>query len=548
MITAISIIVPFVNNQRTIARTIDSLLIQKLEPNVNFEIILVNNCSTDETVDIIQTKQKTTIIPITIITAKQKKSPGYARNQGLLQARGTWIALVDADDYVQQGWLQALYAVAKDGVILKSSTCMVNSKTGIPIFENQQPKTIKNQWQKIPQLTTGGMFLAKKELLAVHGWDESLLTGEDYELGYRLLIFGLTVKHVSSPVYYVTRENSVRQMLTRARKYARYDLIIYQRYFSLFPTPYFDPLKKTFEPLWFKLPVYFYTVLKRCWKIRHVFPLLMQIKKLYIYLAMFKTPSVEDLLKVSVDKDFMPMPNFYPATWNYWCKQVPQNHQFLTFDDGPSPEYTARLLDLLKHYNQKATFFLVGKRALAHPELVKRMVDEGHELANHSFNHYWFNELSYQQQEQEIEQTQQAIINIVGEEYAPRFFRAPYGKMTGNVKLILYRKKMAWANWSYSSHDWHVEANGKKMAADVIAFKKPHVLLFHDGTEPHPEFVNPNASFTREVMLEAVTLILAHAKQQGIVYSTLSNGFDKFIVQAKLQPTPKPIESSLLVL
>ena len=173
-----------------------------------------------------------------------------------------------------------------------------------------------------------------------------------------------------------------------------------------------------------------------------------------------------------------------------WAVKTNNKEVYLTFDDGPSPEYTNRLLDLLKIYNQKATFFIVGKRAVKYPEIIQRIVDEGHELGNHSYNHFWSNELTYEEQEVEIDKTQEVLIEIVGEKHAPKFFRAPYGRMTGNIKLLLYRKKMSWANWSYTSDDWDSKTNSEAIINKVISFDSPQLMLFHDDVEPHPTFIN----------------------------------------------------------
>ena len=81
----------------------------------------------------------------------------------------------------------------------------------------------------------------------------------------------------------------------------------------------------------------------------------------------------------------------------------------MTFDDGPSAEYTPRLLDMLKARHIKATFFLVGKNVQAHPELVRRILAEGHEIGNHTRDHPQLSKLSDARATDEIEKTQDAI-------------------------------------------------------------------------------------------------------------------------------------------
>jgi peptidoglycan-N-acetylglucosamine deacetylase len=78
----------------------------------------------------------------------------------------------------------------------------------------------------------------------------------------------------------------------------------------------------------------------------------------------------------------------------------------MTFDDGPSAEYTPRLLDLLKARHLKATFFLIGQNVQAHPELVRRIIADGHEVGNHTWDHPQLSKLSDERATDEIEKTQ----------------------------------------------------------------------------------------------------------------------------------------------
>jgi peptidoglycan/xylan/chitin deacetylase (PgdA/CDA1 family) len=86
----------------------------------------------------------------------------------------------------------------------------------------------------------------------------------------------------------------------------------------------------------------------------------------------------------------------------------------MTFDDGPSAEYTPRLLDLLKARHLKATFFLIGQNVQAHPELVRRIIAEGHEVGNHTWDHPQLSKLSDERATDEIEKTQDAIRTACG--------------------------------------------------------------------------------------------------------------------------------------
>jgi peptidoglycan/xylan/chitin deacetylase (PgdA/CDA1 family) len=100
----------------------------------------------------------------------------------------------------------------------------------------------------------------------------------------------------------------------------------------------------------------------------------------------------------------------------------------LTFDDGPSPQRTAFVLDVLKQKNVKATFFLQGSNAQQYPDLVRRIKAEGHVIGNHSWDHANFPELNQSGQKQQIDSTNSAISAVTGE--TPRLMRFPFGNST----------------------------------------------------------------------------------------------------------------------
>lgn len=96
----------------------------------------------------------------------------------------------------------------------------------------------------------------------------------------------------------------------------------------------------------------------------------------------------------------------------------------LTFDDGPDPEWTPKILDILKERGIKAAFFIIGENGQENPELVKRIVDEGHEIGNHSFTHPNLGEVPNAVTEVELNATQRLIESLTGR--STRLFRGPY--------------------------------------------------------------------------------------------------------------------------
>src|SRR5262249_54954388 len=123
--------------------------------------------------------------------------------------------------------------------------------------------------------------------------------------------------------------------------------------------------------------------------------------------------------------------------WSIWRGRKSERLAALTFDDGPDAEHTPRVLDILRRERVTATFFLIGRRAAAAPDVARRIVGEGHELGNHTWSHRSLWLLGPRDTEREIVQGHEAIDRAAGS--APRFFRAPWG-MTNLAMLPVLRR------------------------------------------------------------------------------------------------------------
>ncbi len=118
----------------------------------------------------------------------------------------------------------------------------------------------------------------------------------------------------------------------------------------------------------------------------------------------------------------------------------------ITFDDGPHPRYTLLILDLLKQYNVKATFFVIGKHAELYPEVLIREVKEGHEIGNHTFSHIDIRKISKEKIQEEFDKTQNIILSIIGNK--PKLFRPPFGFYNKSVIDIANKEKCQIVIWS----------------------------------------------------------------------------------------------------
>jgi peptidoglycan/xylan/chitin deacetylase (PgdA/CDA1 family) len=168
-----------------------------------------------------------------------------------------------------------------------------------------------------------------------------------------------------------------------------------------------------------------------------------------------------------------------PAYGIYTHARIQGPYLAMTFDDGPSAEYTPRLLDLLKARHLKATFFLIGQNVQAHPELVRRIVAEGHEVGNHTWDHPQLSKLSDEQATDEIGKTQDAIRMACG--VTPVLLRPPYGALNKPQHVwIPQRLKLNVIYWSVDTLDWK-HPGAATITQRVLAGARPGaIILQHD--------------------------------------------------------------------
>lgn len=152
----------------------------------------------------------------------------------------------------------------------------------------------------------------------------------------------------------------------------------------------------------------------------------------------------------------------------------------LTFDDGPHPEHTPRLLDLLRRHAIHATFFLQGRYVEQYPQLVARLVAEGHVIGNHSFNHPSFAKLTLSRQVEEIRQTETLLTRFDGRSRHP--FRPPYGRLTVGIIAwcLLHRHRITL--WSFDSLDFRLSEQEICERAQRSLLSQGSILLFHDDS------------------------------------------------------------------
>lgn len=179
----------------------------------------------------------------------------------------------------------------------------------------------------------------------------------------------------------------------------------------------------------------------------------------------------------------------------------------LTFDDGPHPRYTPQILDILGEYGVSATFFSVGSNAENYPHLIRRIHEEGHELGNHTHNHFHVAKLSREQLCADIESAQEVLERLSDTDI--RFFRPPEGVCTEDVKSYCEQKGMIIVLWSVDTRDWahtpleQICENVRSNARDGS------IILMHDfigKNSPTPAALRRIIPMLQELGYEFVTV------------------------------------------
>ncbi len=149
----------------------------------------------------------------------------------------------------------------------------------------------------------------------------------------------------------------------------------------------------------------------------------------------------------------------------------------LTIDDGPDPVYTPKILDTLQKYGVKATFFVVGGCAEQYPDIVARMVEEGHEVGNHSYSHPYFQRLSWRGANQEIRMTSTVLDRILGKKC--RLFRPPFGKLSSRSLIPAWADGQRVVMWSVDLKDYRAQAGEVEGKLAVTSLSSGDIILYH---------------------------------------------------------------------
>lgn len=200
---------------------------------------------------------------------------------------------------------------------------------------------------------------------------------------------------------------------------------------------------------------------------------------------------------------------------NYvWDVSNTENKIYLTFDDGPIPEITEWVLEELKKYNAKATFFCIGNNIEKHPEIFEKLINEGHSIGNHTFNHLNGWKTSTNEYVENVKLCEFSISNpkcfASSLSRGSKFFRPPYGKIKTSQSKKLRQLGYKIIMWDVLSADYDTAITPEKCLENVLEnVSSGSIIVFHDSLKAFPnlEYTLPRA--------------LQHWKEKGFVFGKL---------------------------
>ncbi len=182
---------------------------------------------------------------------------------------------------------------------------------------------------------------------------------------------------------------------------------------------------------------------------------------------------------------------------------------FLTFDDGPDPRYTNKLLDVLREEEVKATFFVVGENAENNSDIIKRMVDEGHDVGSHTYKHRNALFMTRAMSKRDMEKCLEVNEKIIGKKTL--YFRPPWGIRNTFTRKQAESFGMKLILWDVMAEDWEKKATVKSIEKKLLdRVKNNYIICLHDAGEK-----TGGAKDAPLKTIEALKRVLPHLKNQG---------------------------------
>lgn len=209
-----------------------------------------------------------------------------------------------------------------------------------------------------------------------------------------------------------------------------------------------------------------------------------------------------------------PISNSTTAKVYYHYKTV-EPYIALTFDDGPDKIQTIKVLDILKKYDIKATFFVIGEKIEYQKSTLKKVYEAGHEIGNHFYTHDNIKKLSKEEIRENIVKCNELIFSVTGK--MPKVVRPPYGFVTDNLKKVCAELNMSIIIWTDNkdSRDWELIKDSEIINNVTKKVSNGDIFLFHDGSKKYTN------------TLSAIDVIIPSLENKGFKWVTVSEMIKK---------------------
>ena len=181
-------------------------------------------------------------------------------------------------------------------------------------------------------------------------------------------------------------------------------------------------------------------------------------------------------------------PSWIKRFFSSYSWQIPQPEPcvYLTFDDGPIPEVTPWVLEQLKQYNAKATFFCIGDNVDKHPEILQRILAEGHRVGNHTYHHLNAWKTNTDDYLANVARCEEALKKY-DDNPKPRLMRPPYGKITPRLTKKLKKEGYQIVLWDILTADFDTQISPEQCAKNAVTrIENGSILIFHDSKKAYP--------------------------------------------------------------
>lgn len=488
---AVSVVIACLNGAETLGETLDSLAAQEFDRP--WEIVYADNGSTDGSQAIFAAfAARRPEIATQALDVSGRKGKPHALNAAVRAARGAGILFCDADDTLAPGYLTAMAAALERHpfVAARLDPYVLNED----FIREARPHPQETRLSLLPHAphcnTAGGATLGfRREVFDVVGdFDPAYVYVEDTEYCVRAFLRGYELQLVPDAVYNYRYRENLDKIYRQNYNYQFYRALLRRQYVT--DEPFLIPGR------WLVL----FRMLARQGLSYGVNRLLGR-RQTPVDRARFSRTwgrLVGDLMGSLTYRVAPPGPGpaaegkpargkarsvwrrgrdraLRPLLGSLAAVSTSEKLIALTFDDGPDPASTPAVLEMLALLGMKATFFLVGLRAARHPELVARILAEGHEIGNHSWNHPVLPLLSSHEVAAQLRRTR-AVLPTQG----PRLMRPPYGAQSLRTRLLARRAGCEVVMWNVSGADWRAD-DAETLAGRIAGAAAPGaIVLLHD--------------------------------------------------------------------